>query len=83
MARYKMDRLFNKNFSNLGNWISESSDLFDSGLVSYNEYLGAVAAFYYTYGYNDLGDDYIIVNIPDYKLFLKIQYLLLEYNFYF
>ena len=59
MARYKMDRLFNKNFSNLGNWISESSDLFDSGLVSYNEYLGAVAAFYYTYGYNDLGDEII------------------------
>lgn len=59
MARYEMDRLFNKNFSNLGNWISESSDLFDSGLVSYNEYLGAVAAFYYTYGYNDLGDEII------------------------
>ncbi len=57
MARYEMDRLFNKNFSNLGNWISESSDLFDEW--SYDKYLGAVAAFYYTYGYNDLGDEII------------------------
>ena len=57
MARYEMDRLFNKNFSNLGNWISESSDLFDEW--SYDKYLGSVAAFYYTYGYNDLGDEII------------------------
>ena len=57
MAKYKMDRLFNKNFSNLGNWISESSDLFDEW--SYDKYLGTVAAFYYTYGYNDLGDEII------------------------
>lgn len=57
MAKYKMDRLFNNNFSNLADWISESSDLFDEW--SYDKYLGSVAAFYYTYGYNDLGDEII------------------------